>query len=289
MVLFLDQVLSAVSNTLYIQKLSVLTYLILVFAALFGFTTYLSALTSPRRDRKTRLSFNLLTCFIVLTNTILLLVGISTSIGLFHYSLPALLSILMIPLTFYALASIETDWNKHKGLKLSTLVLAVLIVFLFGSRHLINGVHEEETTSDIINILINGHFRWSVHGSHYDLAPLDAILKVMLSYTTGDTIFSPVLASVMYTCYGLSAFMLVYVLTKTVTGGSNYALTITLLTMLSYPYSPIIGLSTPPSPQAHLLAVAALTFIVRSLLGYRTLTSRDYFVVIPLILSLIHI
>ena len=284
---FLDQILSSVSNSLYIQKLSVVTYLILVFTALFGFTAYLSALTSPRRNRKARLSFNLLIYFIVLINTVLLLVGVSTSIGLFHYSLPALLSILMIPLTFYALASIETDWNKHKGLKLSTLVLAVLIVFLFGSRHLINGVHEEETTSDIINILINGHFRWSVHGSHYDLAPLDAILKVMLSYTTGDTIFSPVLASVMYTCYGLSAFMLVYVLTKTVTGGSNYALTITLLTMLSYPYSPIIGLSTPPVPQAHLLAVAALTFIVGSLLGYRTLTSRDYFVVIPLILAAI--
>jgi len=287
MVLLIDQVLNAVSNTLYIQKLSVLTYLILIFMALFGFTSYLSALTSPRRNRKIRLSFDLLIYFIVLTSTILLLVGVSTSIGLFHYSLLALLSILMIPLTFYALASIKTDWNKHRGLRSSTLVLAVLVIFLFGSKHLINGVEEEETTSDMINILINGCFRWSVHGSHYDLAPLDAILKVVLGYTTGDTIFSPVLASVMYTCYGLSAFMLVYMLTKTVTGGSNYALTITLLTMLSYPYSPIIGLSTPPVPQAHLLAVAALTFIVGSLLGYRTLTSRDYFVVIPLILAAI--
>ena len=249
MVLLIDQVLNAVSNTLYIQKLSVLTYLILIFMALFGFTSYLSALTSPRRNRKIRLSFDLLIYFIVLTSTILLLVGVSTSIGLFHYSLLALLSILMIPLTFYALASIKTDWNKHRGLRSSTLVLAVLVIFLFGSKHLINGVEEEETTSDMINILINGCFRWSVHGSHYDLAPLDAILKVVLGYTTGDTIFSPVLASVMYTCYGLSAFVLTYTLTKTVTGGSNYALTITLLTMLSYPYSPIIGLSTPPSPR----------------------------------------
>jgi len=282
---FLDQILNAVSNMLHIQKLSVLTYLILVFTALFVFTTYLSALTSPRRNRKTRLSFNPLTCFIVLTNTILLLAGISTSIGLFHYSLPALLSILMIPLTFYSLASIETDWNNHKGLRLSALVLAVLVIFLFGSKYLVNGVEEHETTSDMINILINGYFRWSIHGSHYDLAPLDAILKVVLSYITGDTIFSPILASMMYMCYGLSAFILVYMLTKIVAGSFNYALAIALLAMLSYPYSPIIGLSTPPSPQAHLLAVAALTFIVRSLLGYRTFTFRDYLVVIPLILA----
>jgi len=285
MILLIDRVLSAVSNTLYIQKLSVLTYLILVFIALLGFTISLLTPASLRRNRKTRLNPNLLIYSIVLTNTSLLLVGISTSIGLFHYSLPALLSTFIIPLTFYALASIETDWNKHKGLRLLTLVLAVLVIFLFGSKHLINGIEEQETTSDMINILINGHFRWSIHGSHYDLAPLDAILKVVLSYIAGDTIFSPVLASIMYTCYGLSAFILVYILTKAVTGSFSYALAIALLAMLSYPYSPIIGLSIPPVPQAHLLAIVALTFIMRSLLGFRPFTSRDYFVVIPLTLA----
>jgi hypothetical protein len=153
---------------------------------------------------------------------------------------------------------------------------------VFGSRHLINGVEEHETTSDMINIVINGYFRWSIHGSHYDLAPLDAILKVELSYITGDTIFSPTLASIMYTCYGLATFLLIYVLARTITSNSNYALAVTLLTMLSYPYSPLIGLSTPPAPHAHLLAVAALTFVTRTLLGYRTFTFSDYFAIIPL-------
>jgi hypothetical protein len=55
--------------------------------------------------------------------------------------------------------------------------------------------------------------------------------------------------------------------------------------MLSYPYSPIIGLSVPPSPHAHLLAVAALTFAMRPLLEHRTFRFSDYFAAIPLILA----
>ena len=164
-------------------------------------------------------------------------------------------------------------------------MLAALVLFIFAARHIVNGIAEHETTSDMINIHLNGYFRWSIHGSHYDLAPLDAILKVMLSYITRDTIFSPILASAMYTCYGLAAFLLVYVLAKAIIGISSYALTITLLTMLSYPYSPIIGLSVPPSPHAHLLAVAALTFVMRPLLEHKTFRFSDYFATIPLILA----
>ena len=44
---------------------------------------------------------------------------------------------------------------------------------MFESKHIINGIEEREVTSDMINIVINGYFKWSIHGSHYDFAPLD--------------------------------------------------------------------------------------------------------------------
>jgi hypothetical protein len=89
----------------------------------------------------------------------------------------------------------------------------------------------------------------------------------------------------MYTCYGLTALLLVYALAKDVAGSFSYALAATLLAMLSYPYSPVIGLSVPPAPHAHLLAVVALTFVMRSLLGYRALTLSDYFAMILLVMA----
>jgi len=44
---------------------------------------------------------------------------------------------------------------------------------VFESKHIINGIEEREVTSDMINIVINGYFKWSIHGSHYDFVPLD--------------------------------------------------------------------------------------------------------------------
>jgi hypothetical protein len=289
---FLDKILRPTDMVLNVQGLPLTIYLILVFGATFILTLISLSITFVNRHRggsSRPLSSNL-TLAIVLVNLALLLAGVSLSVGTFHYSLLAVFSMLIIPISFYALVATKTNSNKNTGLKTLVLVLAILTIFVFGSRHIINGVEEHETTSDMINIAINGYFRWSIHGSHYDLAPLDAILKVMLSYVARDTIFSPVLAAAMYLCYGLAAFLLIYTSAKAVAGSFSYALTITLLAMLSYPYSPLIGLSTPPAPQAHLLAVAALTFVMRSLLGYRAFTLSDYFATIPLVLAslLIH-
>jgi len=284
--IFLDQILRPIDEMLGTQRLSLLIYLIIIFGSIFIFTLALSNISSLSKNKRIELPSNL-TFIIIMINIILLLLGIGTSVGAFHYSLFIILSIFMIPVTFYALAitNINEKSSVIRRIKLLSLILAMLIILLFGSRHIVSGVEEGETTSDMINILINGYFRWSIHGSHYDFAPLDAILKVVLSHITGGTIFSPVLASVMYTCYGLATFLLVYILAKIITDSFSHALAITLLAMLSYPYSPIIGLSVPPVSQAHLLSITALTFITRSLLGYKTFMFRDYFIVIVLILA----
>jgi len=284
--IFLDQILRPIDEMLGTQRLSLLIYLIIIFGSIFIFTLALSNISSLSKNKRIELPSNL-TFIIIMINIILLLLGMGTSVGAFHYSLFIILSIFTIPVTFYALAitNINEKSSVIRRIKLLSLILAMLIILLFGSRHIVNGVEEGETTSDMINILINGYFRWSIHGSHYDFAPLDAILKVVLSHITGGTIFSPVLASVMYTCYGLATFLLVYILAKIITDSFSHALAITLLAMLSYPYSPIIGLSVPPVSQAHLLSITALTFITRSLLGYKTFMFRDYFIVIVLILA----
>jgi len=287
---FLDKVLGPIDRALNMQGLPLTIYLIFVFGATFILALILSSATRINRHRNRSHSFrsssSSVAIAIMLINMILLLVGIGLSVNAFHYSSLAVFSMFAIPISFYVLAMTKTSNNKSNAqLRTLALILAILTIFVFGSRHLINGVEEHETTSDMINIAINGYFRWSIHGSHYDLAPLDAILKVVLSYITGDTIFSPILASIMYTCYGLASFLLIYVLARTITSNSNYALAVTLLAMLSYPYSPLIGLSIPPAPHAHLLAVAALTLAMRSLLGHRIFTFSDYFVAMLLILA----
>jgi len=284
---FFDEVLRPIDRTLGTQELPLAIYLIFVFGVTFILTLISSsiAFVNRRRGRSFWSPSSNSTLAIVLVNIVSLLAGISLSVDTFHYSLLAVFSMLTIPISFYVLVATKTNNNNNTGLRTLALVLAILTIFVFGSRHIINGVEEHETTSDMINIVINGYFRWSIHGSHYDLAPLDAILKVVLGYITSDSIFSPILASIMYTCYGLTAFLLVYALAKDVAGSFSYALAATLLAMLSYPYSPLIGLNTPPPPHAHLLAVVALTFIMKSLLGYKALKLSDYFVMIPLVLA----
>jgi hypothetical protein len=60
-----------------------------------------------------------------------------------------------------------------RALGVQELPLTIYLIFVFESKHIINGIEEREVTSDMINIVINGYFKWSIHGSHYDFAPLD--------------------------------------------------------------------------------------------------------------------
>jgi len=287
--IILDKLLREVDVWLGFRGLPLITYLFLGFVFNLALTLALLAVgvkgkstPSPSSRSSARVFRVRAATALTYLNVILLVVGAITSAWTFHYSGVLIVAIVVVPVVVYlALSTGGSPPQLSRGL----LVLATLALFTFAAKHLVNGIEEHEVTSDVISIYLNGYFRWSIHGSHYDLAPLDAILKVTLSYVTGDTIFSPLLAAAMYLCYGLVAFLLVYTSAKAVAGSFSYALTITLLAMLSYPYSPLIGLSTPPAPQAHLLAVAALTFVMRSLLGYRAFTLSDYFATILLVLA----
>jgi hypothetical protein len=45
------------------------------------------------------------------------------------------------------------------------------VLFTFVAKYVVNGIEKHEVMSDVINVYLNGYFRWSIHGSHYDLAP----------------------------------------------------------------------------------------------------------------------
>ena len=260
--LLIDKALEGPSLALGISHLPILIWLLIVFLLFFIFTLLLH--TIRVRERQWNISTPML-----ISNIALFVLGLATSLGTFYYSHLLIIAILLTPFTLLlvALYGRETP-NK-------VLALAILVIIAMGSRFLVVGIQEDETTSDMINIWLNGYFRWSIHGGHYDLAPLDAILKVMLTHVTGRDIYDAAIAAAMYTSYGLAPFLLLYTLVRTLTGRAALALPIVLLTMLSYPYSPLIGLSVPPAPHAHLLAVSALTLILRPLLGLGDLTNKQ--------------
>jgi len=154
---------------------------------------------------------------IIFLNIALILSGVISSAWRFHYSLTLIIAILLIPVTAYLmLLTCKTIPNSLHA-KLTTLFIAI-VPFVFTTKYIANGVEEHEVTSDMVNIYLNGYFRWSIHGSHYDLAPLDAILKVMLTYITGSSIYDPILGAVMYGLFGLAPLLTVYILARKISG-----------------------------------------------------------------------
>ena len=266
--MFVDRLLKDLDKVLGTSHIPTVGYLMLVFTVVFVVTILILQFSSVKvshrinRDISRTRGFYRVVLGVVIANMSLLLIGVMTSLNNFHYSPILVASLLMIPLVVYLTVLSGSGASR---IRVVLLVLATVVIFVFGSRHLVTGIEEHETTSDMINIYVNGYFRWSIHGAHYDLAPLDAILKVMLAYIIGNNIYDSILASLMYSSYGLVAFLLVYSLVKR--SGVN-PVPFLLLSMLSYPYSPMVGLSVPPVPLSQLHAISATTIILKPILGY---------------------
>jgi hypothetical protein len=192
----------------------------------------------------------------------LVLYGLATSYKLFHYTTILILGVMLSLLTF----SLSLFTDNIKRLRKTLLILAVLLVVFAGSRPLVNGIDEQETTSDTINIFLNGFFRWSIHGNHYDLAPVDSITKVILLRTTGiNNIFDPATASTIYVAHGIMAILLLYSFLKFIS--RNLAPALIGLSLFLYPYSAIVGLSMPPAPLSQLMGVAYLALTLRGIIA----------------------
>jgi len=285
--IFLDRAFSEISDTLGLQRISLLTYLFIAF----GFNLVLTLISAIFKLKgKGGYVFNnkegikRISALMIVLSITLLLVGIITSSWTFRYSFILIIAMLSIPITAYIMLINDEGPPRpvHKNL---LLVFTVIIPFAFTAKLIANGIDEGEVTSDMINIYLNGYFRWSIHGNHYDLAPLDAILKVMLTYVTNSSIYDPVLGMIMYSSYGLASLLIAYTLAERILRKPIWAMAIVLLVMTSYPYSPLVGLGQYSTIFSQLLAFLALFMVVRSLLGYNSFGLGSYITTLLLILT----
>jgi len=271
--MFIDKLLRGLDEALGVSSIPIIEYLMLVFVTVL-IVTVLVLVISVKVSRgsgyaRSSKSPYYVVLGAVMASIFLLLTGVLFSLNTFHYSPILIASILVTPLVVYLVLIAGVNAS---GIKMVLLVLATIVIFVFWSRYLVTGIEEHETTSDMINIYVNGYFRWSIHAVHYDLAPLDAILKVMLVYIIGSNVYDSVSASLMYSLYALAAFLLVYSLVKR--SGVNPA-PLLLLSMLSHPYSPMMGLYVS-APLSQLHAISAITIILKPILGYSVFSIGDY-------------
>ena len=262
--IFFDKILAYVDHVLGLSKIPLAIYL-MTMALLFLIVTF-TLLISAKALRLGRISHGtsrgkLILNIPVILSIVLTLVGFALSINSFH------LHILLIVGILSSIASLLYIVVKEGSMGL-LLILIVILVFLRGSIHSIVGIEEGETTSDMINIYLNGYFRWSIHGGHYDLAPMDAILKVMFISIAGSDVFDPIAASLIYSFHGLALILMALSLARLLSvnlRGSQVA-ALTTMSFMVYPYSILIGLSTPPVPLSQSLGVIILTLLIRGML-----------------------
>ena len=269
----LDKLLEPVNNSLNLNKLSsIIVYLSVVFVMMFAlslaFIRRHRCSVGPPIDTS-----NLFRKLVYVLLYIIILVGMVSSYRAFHYSTILILGLVA---SLIVLASLR----QKSAL---TLVLVILMIFATNYRLLSSGIEEGETTSDMINIWLNGFFRWSIHGGHYDLAPLDAINKVIIAQIAGSNMYDPILGTLQYVLQGVAAFLLVYSLVKKLSGGNSSLLALVALTMLSYPYSPLLGLTVPPAPLSHIMGLMAYTLIISQIM-LREMRTETIIASVPLLI-----
>jgi len=247
-------------------EFTVTEYLLLVFTLFFGLSLLVFRRKAPTSSAGTG-KWMLISGLLILFSIFLVLLGLASSYGLYHYSLPLILGVFLSYIAFFLVLSSNIQISKYGKLLLP---LIVLLVVFFGSRPLINGVEEQETTSDTINIYMNGFFRWSIHGGHYDLAPVDSIVKVFLLRVTGiNNIFDPATASMIYIAHGLTYILLLYAFLRSIHPDKNTILPLVGLALSLYPYSAMVGLSAPPAPLSQLMGSISLLNILKILVTGR--------------------
>lgn len=246
---YIDKVLSSSNIVLTLNRLSSIQYLALVFVITLSISLVLFIRSDTKRHiyrRSTRLNVVIYILYLVLV------VGMITSYGAYHYS------VILIAGLAAALTALAFSTDVKEPLALA---LLVLVIFGVNFRLLASGVEEGETASDMINIYMNGFFRWSIHGGHYDFAPLDAVAKVIASYVLGTNVYDPLVGTFLYVLHGVAAVLIVYSLIRKV---AKHLLALIALVMTSFPYSPLIGLTVPPAPLSHMMGLIAYAVVLSS-------------------------
>jgi len=265
--IFFDKVFQYFDRAFGLYKLTTVQYLVVTFSLIF----LLAILLLRKKPKEKTGRERGMVAALAYLSAALLTAGLVTSVKAYHYTSLTVLA-LILALTTFLLAA-HSEERTGRGLLVA---LLVLMVVYSGSRPLVNGIEEQETTSDTINIYLNGFFRWSIHGSHYDLMPVDPVIKVALLQVAGiNNVFDPATASAIYIAHGLAYVLLLYSLLRT---HYSNALPMVGLSLILYPYSAMVGLSVPPAPLSQLIGAIALMYILKIVLTARY-TLSDFIII----------
>ncbi len=286
MPIFFDKLLARIDSAVGASKLG--TGLYLMYVALFYTILTLTALTLAKNPNDKNMSTSKsdrVTKYMLITSALFLAVGLVTSAGAYH------LNAIDIAGTFLTVATlIYVAATGRLAYPQLLLISITMYIFTRGSIHYITGVEEGETASDMINIKLNGYFRWSIHGVHYDLAPMDAILKVILVNIAGSDVFDPIAASLLYSLHGLAFMLIVASLVKQSAPPERGIQLIALMPLLftAYPYSTLVGLSIPPAPLSQSMGIVTLALLIRGVTsGSDWGDYKILFITIPLVVYVI--
>jgi hypothetical protein len=228
--------------------------------------------------------------FVVLTMylwaVLLMIAGVNSSV--YWYKID---TVLILGLVIYIYSLVFTviltptllKRSRRFILTLLFMVSTFLYVFFFSSKVLLNGVEATETTVDTLQIYYEGHWIFSRHASWYDMAPVDAIVKVFLLLVLGiNNPFDAVITTLMYSALSFSLVIYAFVFAKNLFTDSIKGWSIIILIMSIHPYALLIGMSTPPTNFSLVLSVFAIIHIskyiyVTARTDYATLISFTIF------------
>jgi len=206
---------------------------------------------------------------IYLLIVILMIAGMSFSIYLYTIDLLLILG-LVAYISILVITIILTFTSSEISSRFSFIFLFVLSTFLyaffFSSKVLLNGVEASETTVDTLQIYYEGRWVFSRHAGWYDLAPVDAIVKVFLLYVLGiNNPYDATLTTLMYSALSFSVMIILFGFAKDLFGNSIKGWGIAILLMSINPYALLIGMSTPPTNFSLVFSTLAILLMSRSI------------------------
>jgi len=211
---------------------------------------------------------------------IILLMAIGMGYSIYKYSIDLLLVLSFIMyIGFLTLTLIFSGVLFKSQRKFVFLLLfftsSLLYAFFFSSKVLLNGIEASETATDTLQIYYNGHWRFSRHASWYDLAPVDAIVKVFLLHIFGiNNPYEPVITTLMYSALAFSMLIFVLAFVRRLYSNTIVAWSLSILLLSINPYVPLIDMSTPPTNFSLVLSMFAIILISMDLITkYATTTS----------------
>jgi len=219
-------------------------------------------------------SFNALTRSVIYAHVC---IALSTIIGMSHsiyrYSISPLLVLSFVTYIAYLVSTLIIHQvfpqEERKKLLLLFFITSLLYTFFFSSKVLLNGIEASETTVDTLQIFHDGYWRFSRHAGWYDLAPVDAIVKVFLLHVLAvESPYDPVTTTLMYSALSFSILIFMLTFIQQLPYGDTVLKWALLLLLLSiHPYTFLIEMSTPPTNFSLVLSMFAIVLVSRYVYG----------------------